>query len=235
MTWIAAAATVASAVIGSSASRSAANTQARSAERAAQLQKEMFDKQVEMLGPYTGAGQAGTNRLLEYLGIGGDPNAQGYGSLGGGFTMERFNEDPFYQYSLNQGIKDLERTAAARGGLLSGNTIRGYKTVQGKEYENAFNRYFTNRSNTLAPYAGLMNTGVNAVGTLSGAAQNYASGAGDAYMGAGNARASGYIGSANALTNAIGQYLDQRGNDSYRSYLDKVLPEYQVTSRRPGG
>jgi len=202
---VAAIAMAASTAYSSNQASKAARAQAGAAGQAADLQKQMFDKQVEMAAPYTGAGEAGTNRLMEYLGIGGDKSAAGYGSLGGPFTMETFQADPFYQYSLGKGIKDLERTAAARGGLLSGATIRGYKDVQGREYENAFNRYFTNRANTLAPYQSLSGQGAQVVGNLGGAAQRYAQGAGDAYQNAGAARATGYINQANVLNNALMQ------------------------------
>ena len=53
--WIAAA-TVASAVIGSSASRKAASTQASAANRAAELQREQFERQVELQAPFREAG-----------------------------------------------------------------------------------------------------------------------------------------------------------------------------------
>jgi hypothetical protein len=202
---VAAIAMAASTAYSSSQASKAARAQSNAAAQAADLQKQMFDKQVEMSAPYTGAGEAGTNRLLEYLGIGGDKTAAGYGSLGGPFTMETFKADPFYQYSLGQGVKDLERTAAARGGLLSGATIRGYKDVQGREYENAFNRYYTGRANTLAPYQSLMQTGATTVGNLGSAAQRYAQGAGDAYQSGGAARATGYINQANVLNNALMQ------------------------------
>lgn len=235
MTWIAAAATVASALIGSSASRSASRAQQQAAAQDLALRKQIYEEQVARAQPYLQAGAGGVNRLSELLGVGGDTGAAGFGSLGGGFTMEKFQEDPFYQYSLNKGIKDLERTAASRGGLLSGATIRGYKDVQGKEYENAFNRYFTGRANTLAPYMSLGQVGTTALGNVLGAGTSYGQGASDAISGMGNARASGYIGSANALTNAISQYMGQQNQGSLRSYLDQVLPEYTVTSRKVGG
>ena len=228
-----AAATVGSAAIGSSAASKAARAQANAAGQAAELQKQMFDKQVEMAGPYTGAGEVATNRLMEYLGIGGDKSAAGYGSLGGPFTMETFEKDPFYQYSLNKGIKDLERTAASRGGLLSGATIRGYKNVQGNEYENAFNRYFTNRANTLAPYQSLSGQGAQVVGNLGSAARGYAQGAGDAYQNAGAARATGYINQANVLSNALMQGAGAYGQYGNPFVRTPAMPTQAVNYQGP--
>ena len=54
------AATVASSAMSASASRKAAKTQAESADRASQIQKEMYDQTRKDLDPYT---QAGTNAL----------------------------------------------------------------------------------------------------------------------------------------------------------------------------
>lgn len=230
---VAAVAMAASTAYSANQAGKAASAQAKAAGQAADLQKQMFDKQVEMAAPYTGAGEAGTNRLMEYLGIGGDKSAAGYGSLGGPFTMETFQADPFYQYSLGKGIKDLERTAAARGGLLSGATIRGYKDVQGREYENAFNRYFTNRANTLAPYQSLSGQGAQVVGNLGGAAQRYAQGAGDAFQNAGAARATGYINQANVLSNALMQgagAYGQYGNPFSRA---AAMPTQAVNYQGP--
>src|SRR5574343_122984 len=37
----------------------------------------------------------------------------------GDFTMEKFQEDPGYAFRMSEGLKALDRTAAARGGLIS--------------------------------------------------------------------------------------------------------------------
>jgi hypothetical protein len=44
--------------------------------------------------------------------------------------------------------------------------------------------------------------------TLSATGQNLASNVGEAYQGAANARASGYVGGANAITGGLNQYLN---------------------------
>lgn len=234
VTAVQAAATVGSAAIGSSAARKASQAQQDAAAQSLALQQRMYDEQVARAQPFLQTGGAGVNRMAELLGIGGDTGAAGYGTLGGPFTMETFKADPFYQYSLGQGIKDLERTAAARGGLLSGATIRGYKDVQGKEYENAFNRYYTGRANTLAPYMSLGQLGTNTLGTLGGASQQLASGGTGAYGAMGAARASGYNQQAdilNQLLNVGAQaYGQSRGPGSMT--LDQLLPEVTVTGRK---
>lgn len=64
-----------------------------------------------------------------------------------------FQADPSYQFRLGEGMKALQRSAAARGTLLTGGTARALENYgQGaasQEYQNAYNRalqsYTTNR------------------------------------------------------------------------------------------
>jgi hypothetical protein len=232
-TAIAAVATVASAATKYKSAGKAGEAAAAGYERGAQFNKQMYDDAVARASTQMQAGDAATNRLMELLGVGPNTGAQGYGQFGGPFTMETFKADPFYQYSLGQGVKDLERTAAARGGLLSGATIRGYKDVQGREYENAFNRYYTGRANTLAPYQSLMGTGAQVVGNLGGAAQRYAQGAGDAYQSGGAARATGYINQANVLSNALMQGAGAYGQYGNPFARTPAMPTQAVNYQGP--
>jgi hypothetical protein len=124
------------------------------------------------------------------------------------FGMADYQADPGYAFRLNEGMKGLNASAAARGGLISGNALRAAtqygQDMGSQEYQNAYNRYQTNRSNQLNPLQSLMGASQTATNNMQQAGQNYATTAGDAYMGAGNARASGYVGSANAWSNALG-------------------------------
>ena len=195
---------VVSGVMGAKAAKSAAKTQAASADYAAQLQQEQFDKQVELNAPFREAGLTAQNKLLDYMGL----SAGAGGKYARDFSMADYQADPGYAFRLSEGMKGLNATAAARGGLISGNALRAatqYGQEMGsQEYQNAYNRYQTNRSNQLNPLQSLMGAGQTATNTMGQAGQNYANQAGEAYMGAGNARASGYVGSANAWSNAIG-------------------------------
>jgi hypothetical protein len=201
------------------ANNASANSLVASRESNA-LQKEMFDKQIELNAPFRDAGLTGQNRLMEMLGLGGDKTAQGYGSASKNFSMSDFQEDPGYQFRLQQGQQALERSAAARGGLLSGRAAKDMTSyAQGaasQEYGNAFNRFQTNRSSQLNPLQSLAGMSQTASGTMSNAAGAYGANVGNNLtstantigqntMGAGNARASGYVGSANAWGGALGQ------------------------------
>jgi hypothetical protein len=105
MTFWVAGAIVGSSVIGGISANKAANTQVAAADRAAQLQQQQFDKNIELQAPWR---EAGVNAL---------------GKLQSGDVMGQM--DPGYQFRLSEGMKALDRTAASRGGLLSGATLKG--------------------------------------------------------------------------------------------------------------
>jgi len=191
------------------ASRRAADAQVASAAESARLQREMFDRQVQLQEPFRQGGITGQNRIMELLGIGGNASAGDYGRYGRDFGMNDFEADPGYAFRLAEGNKALERSAAARGMVLSGSMFKGVQRygqdMASQEYQNAFNRYQTNRSNQLNPLQSLMGAGQTATNQLTGAAGDLGRSLGENELGAGNARASGYIGQANAYTNAINQ------------------------------
>jgi hypothetical protein len=85
-----------------------------------------------------------------------------FGSLQEDFSLEDFQADPGFEFRLSEGQKALERSAAARGGLLSGGTLKELERfAQGtasQEFQSAFNRFQTERAgrfNRLASVAGL--------------------------------------------------------------------------------
>lgn len=198
---------VAGGLIASNAASKAAKTQSASADKATALQREMWLKNLEMQQPFYKAGLTGQNALLQYLGLGGDPNAANYGAGMKPFDASQLYEDPGYQFRLDEGLKALDRTAASRGGLLSGGAIKaGQRYAQdfaSNEYTNAFNRYWNERNQLLNPLQSLLGQAQTTAQNLGTAGANYATNAGNAMMAGANARASGYVGGANALTNAL--------------------------------
>ena len=229
MAGFVAAAVVGSALIGSKASKSAAGTQAAASRDATDAQERMFERQVELQEPFREAGMAGQNRLMELLGLGKDKNAAGYGKYASAeFTPAQFKADPGYAFRVSEGMKALDRTAAARGGLISGAALRGatrYGQEMGsQEYQNAFNRYQTERTNTLNPFASLAGVAQSSANTLTNAAGTLGQNIGSNIIGAGNAMAAGQVGSANAISQGVGQ-----GINFYQGqqYLNR-LPNYNA-------
>lgn len=117
-----------------------------------------------------------------------------------GGTPWSWQADPGYQFRLGEGLNALEASAAARGGLYSGQAMKAAQQF-GQDYGSA---EFGNIFNRLA---GVSNTGLSAASMGQAAGQNYANGASNAYGAIGNAQAAGAIGQANAWNTAIGNGL----------------------------
>lgn len=194
MTWVATA-VVGSTAVGLYSANKAAKTQAGASDRAAQLQQDQFERQVELQEPWR---QAGINAL----------NKMQSGDIMG--TM-----DPSYQFRLNEGLKSLDRQAAARGGLISGGALKAAQRYgqdfASTEFGNAYNRL-----------AGLAGVGQTATNTMGAAGQNYANNAGNLMTSGAAARASGYVGGANALTGGLNSYLNYTQG---QNLLNRFMPQ----------
>lgn len=188
MPW-GAAAVVASAAIGAYATSSAADTQADAAKEAANtsagaqkyatdVQYKMFEKNLELQKPWQEAGTTAVNRLAAGLAPGGE--------FGTKFSATNWQQDPGYAFRLAEGQKALERSAAARGGLISGNALKAaerYGQEMGsQEYQNAFNRYYREREAMLNPLQSLAGLGQSSAQSLGGAAANTGSNIGNLAM-----------------------------------------------------
>jgi len=223
VTGITAGASIIGGGMAASGARDAANTQADAANRAALLQKQMFDEQQRMSAPYREAGVTGQNRLMELLGLGGNTGAAGYGKYAQDFGMSDFQADPGYAFRLSEGQKALDRQAAARGGLISGGALKAAtrygQDMGSQEYGNAYNRYQTNRTNQLAPLGSLMSSGQAAAAGAAANAGQYGTNAGNLMVQGGQAQAAGQLGVGNTLNNALGTmasaYQNQQNFDKY--------------------
>ena len=201
-------ATVGGGLIASGGAKSAAKAQERAARDAAASQERMFERQVELQEPFRQAGLSAQQRIMQLLGLTPDNGAGDFASLTRPFGMTDFQKDPGYAFRQSEGMKALERSAAARGNLLSGSTMKGIQRfgqdLASQEYQNAFNRYQVERAARLNPLQSLMGSGQSAANTLTSAAGNLGQGLAQTELAAGQARASGYVGAANALNQAIG-------------------------------
>jgi len=197
MPWMIAAASLASGYMGSRAASRAADVQAQATQSAQDAQERMFNKQLELQEPWRKAGEEALNKLL--------PLSMNYTPFG----MDQFTQDPGYQFRLTEGMKALDRTAAARGGLLSGATLKGAQRygqeLGSQEFQNAFNRAQIERAARLQPLQSLAGIGQTAAGTLTGAAGAFGAQTGQNLQDVASARASGYLGGQNALNQALGQ------------------------------
>jgi hypothetical protein len=200
-------ATIAGGVIASSGAKKAANVQAQAARDAQSSNERMLERQIGLQEPFRQAGMTAQDQIMQLLGIGGDASAEGYGSLAKPFSQTDFEQDPGYAFRQTEGMRALERSAAARGNLLSGGTLRGIQRfgqdLASQEYGNAFNRYQIERNARLNPLQSLMGAGQSATNVMTGNIGQSSQNEQANLMNAGQARASGYVGSANALGGAL--------------------------------
>ena len=183
------------------AAKQASQTQADANRYAADIQYKMFQEQQALEKPWLDVGKNALARLSTGLERGGE--------FGTPFTQTNWQQDPGYAFRLEEGQRALDRSAAARGGLISGNALKAaqrYGQAMGsQEYQNAFDRYYREREAMLNPLQSLARVGQTTAQSLGGAAGRYGESAGalasqtgassaNALMTAGNARASAYGG-----------------------------------------
>ena len=198
MTWYAVAATAGSALLGGIATNRAASTSADATRQGIASQERMYNQTRADQEKYRLAGEEALNALR--------PLAMDYRP----FTAEKMYADPGYGFRLSEGQKMIDRQAAARGGLISGNALKaaaryGQDYASG-EYNNAFNRYLAERNAQLGPLQSLAGVGQSATNYVGNAAQNMGQAQAQGAQAIGNAQASGYIGGSNVLNQALQGY-----------------------------
>lgn len=177
------------------AAQSAADTTGAASDRAVALQREQYQKQLELQKPFY---DVGVNALPELV------QASKYTPFG----MQQFQADPGYAFRLSEGQQALDRQAAARGGLISGGALKAaqrYGQEMGsQEYTNAFNRYQTERAARLQPLQSLTGFGQTTANTLGTAGQNMAGNVGSAYMQQGVNQGNALLAGAQARASSYG-------------------------------
>ena len=151
-----------------------------------------------------------------------------FGSLNKRFTVGDFYADPVtelgLQFGLDEGRKGLERMAAARGRLNSGETLKAL-TKFGTDYTGtkaaeSYNRFYADQDRIFNRLSGVSGTGQTASTNTASLGAQTAATVGGLMSALGNARGAAAIGGANAYGGAlgnIGNYLGQQAT------LDKIL------------
>ncbi len=208
--WIAAA-TAASAVVSGAVQADSASkasyAQRKAAADANATQQDQYNQTREDQAPYRAlASEVGLPGIRNFL-----------SSNNNQITADQVMADPGYQFGLAQGNKNIQGSAAARGGLYSGATQRAlsrfgsdYATSRFNDTYNRMETGRTNQFNRLATAAGIGQTANNQV---AGAGQNYANNVSGNLIGAGNAQGASSIAQGNAWGNALNQ-----GVSSYNQY-----------------
>lgn len=218
-------ATLGGAYISSNAARNAAETQAnaareagnlqyRTAQETLALQREMFQKGQEGLQPFKDVGTSAFYSLADLYGLptpasGGRPaSAGGAGTALAAYDV--FRGSPEYQIPFQQGVKAIEYSRAAKGGLQNPGTAdalmqfgQGYAGTRLDGYIGKLLQIAGIGENAAAAGAGQATQQGQVLGNTMMAGGN-AQSAG--ILGAGQANASGMVGQANAWNSALGGF-----------------------------
>lgn len=187
-------------ILGGKASKDAAKTQAASSDRAADLAYQAGQQARDDQAPWRAAGATALSSLTGGLAPGGQFTKH--------FTMADYQEDPGYQFRLAEGQKGIDAAAGARGSRYSGATLKAlarFNSDQGsQEYGRAADRFNADQTTDFNRYASVAGLGQTANAQTAAAGTAAASTAGQAIQNAGTARASGYVGTANAINGTLG-------------------------------
>ena len=214
------------------AAKDAANTTSEAARYAVDVQKGIYDQARADQAPWREAGVGALGQLTTGTAPG--------GALIRPFAMSDYQADPGYAFRQSEGIKALDRSASARGGLGGGAALKAVnrygQDYASNEYGNAYNRYGTNQNNAYNRLASMTGLGQTANTALQNAGSDYgtkvgnltmqaAGDQGTAQLLAGQGRNSAYAGLGNQLGkvtwgNLFG-YGDNSGydQDAYMRYL----------------
>lgn len=172
-----------------SAANKASKAQQAGANQAAQASEQNYQRTAGNLNPYIDAGSSSLAQIQKL-------NSGDYSS---------FTASPDYQFTRDQGMQGLDRSAAARGSLYSGGHSADVLNYASGLASQNYNQYY-NR------LAGLAQSGQNAASNLGSVGTGNAAAIGAAMQNSGNAQANGYINSANANSNTAGQLAGLAGS-----------------------
>jgi hypothetical protein len=173
-------ATIGSALLGGKGAKKAAKAQSQSADKAIAAWERQNAVARADLAPWREAGGK---------------------AIGGGWDMLQPGYDhttsPGYQFRLDEGLRAVENSAAARGILQSGGTLKGIdryaEGMAAGDYGDRFNRMMS-----------IASGGQQAATSTGAFGQQSAQNIGNLLTQQGNAKASGYMGQANAWSQGLG-------------------------------
>lgn len=200
--------TIGGALISSNASKKGAAAQQNAANAGIAEQQREYDLSRSDQQPFLQAGQNAVNLQQRYLS--GDTSG--------------FDQSPDYQFAVQQGTKQLDAGAAAKGNLFGGGADADRIALG----QGLATQYANNYWNKLAGMAGQGQSSANTLGNLGA---NVANQTGNYLGNAAQANASSYASNANSYNNALGQ-LGNIGGQLYQNYYG---PQNQVSPMSSSG
>ena len=187
----------------------AASAQKKAAVAQANANLGMFNTMAGYLAPYRDVGQQYAGELKNRMG---DLTAPI------GLDQASLEKTPGYQFTLQQGLKSTQNSAAARGLGSSGAALKGAGTyatgLADNTWKDVFNAQTTNAQNTWNRLLQGASLGGNAAAGTGQGALSTGQNIGNALMNAGNAQAGAYTSFGNTganLANNLGGYYAWQG------------------------
>ncbi len=201
-------AAVSVAAVGVGASIYSANKAAGAMKSAANAsvgeQQREYDQARSDQAPFRNTGVSALNQIAKLYGLD-STDASGNLVKGSGKSdFSGFTTSPDFTFAQSQGQDAINRSAAARGGLLSGAAVKAGETYASGLASQNFQRYVDN-------LRGVAGEGQNATNATQAAGTNMANANSSALLGAGSARASAY--------NDMGQTIGNTANGLASNYL----------------
>jgi len=184
---------VAGAAISAGAANKAAKTQERAAEDQIEYAEDTRDLILARYQPAYEQLEPATNALSYLAGVGERPE---------GFTD--FTGTPGYEFRRNEGIEAVDRSAASRGNLFSGATLKDQERFGQGIASQEFGNYLGQLTN-------LMQAGTGAAGGQATALSNTNQSVNQALGNIGNAGAAGAIAQGNAFSGLMGNLAGSWG------------------------
>ena len=200
---------VGSAVIGAGASIASSKAQAKSQKKGMEAEKEMADanlilqrelseQQREDFAPWRDVGQQALDKIWS-------------GVQSGEFEVGPIDvtKDPGYKFRMDQGVEALDKSAAARGRLLSGAQQKGVneyaQNLGSQEYANAYARQANEKARQFNILSGLSQGGQSSAARQAQSTAQLASTSGNIMSNLGRAQ---NIGQQNIGSARAGAYTD---------------------------
>lgn len=170
-------------VLGGKGAKKAAKAEVQMGREALALQEKMFEEGRSDLAPWREAG--------------GKAIGQGFGMLQPGYD---YKTSPGFQFRLDEGLRGVENSAAAKGLLQSGGTLKGIdryaEGLAASDFNDQFNRVMSVASG-----------GQQAATSGANLGQNYANASSNIMGNIGQAKASGYAGQNAAIQGTLGNLM----------------------------
>ena len=156
-------------------SKPSTSGQAAATAQVKELQERMYDESVDRSQPFYELGTSGVDALSGLV-SGGDLQSR--------YGMEQFQEDPGYQFRLQEGQKALDRAMAAQGKTLDAEYAKRLgeynQGMASQEYGNAFDRYRAEDTDMYNRLFNLANIGTGQAAQMQQAGQTMAGNVGNA-------------------------------------------------------